>query len=88
MFINFKAGIMKEKENLVERLEQYLSGKIGYHILRASLQRCASDLNEFVKEKHEFSCEQLFGIVAFSDHIKNQLEILNKELASRLPDKK
>jgi len=41
-----------------------------------------------LKESHEFSCEQLLGIVAFSDHIKNQLEILNKELASRVEDKK
>ena len=79
---------MEEKENLVARLEQYLSGKIGYHILRSSLQKCSSDLNEFVKESHEFSCEQLLGIVAFSDHIKNQLEILNKELASRVEDEK
>ena len=75
---------MKENQNLVARLEQYLSGKIGYHILRTSLQRCSSDLNEFVKEKREFSDEQLFGIVAFSDHIKNQLGVLNQELASRL----
>ncbi len=79
---------MKENQNLVARLEQYLSGKIGYHILRASLQRCSADLNEFVKEKREFSDEQLFGIVAFSDHIKNQLEILKKELASRVEDQK
>ena len=79
---------MKENQNLVARLEQYLSGKIGYHILRASLQRCSSDLNEFVKEKREFSDEQLFGIVAFSDHIKNQLEVLKKELASRVEDQK
>ena len=57
---------MEEKENLVARLEQYLSGKIGYHILRSSLQKCSSDLNEFVKESHEFSVEQLFGIVAFN----------------------
>ena len=83
-----KKKIMEEKENLVARLEQYLSGKIGYHILRSSLQKCSSDLNEFVKESHEFSCEQLLGIVAFSDHIKNQLEILNKELASRVEDEK
>ena len=48
---------MKENQNLVARLEQYLSGKIGYHILRASLQRCSADLNEFVKEKREFSDE-------------------------------
>ena len=79
---------MKENQNLVARLEQYLSGKIGYHILRASLQRCSADLNEFVKEKREFSDEQLFGIVAFSDHIKNQLEVLKKELASRVEDQK
>ena len=79
---------MKENQNLVARLEQYLSGKIGYHILRTSLQRCSSDLNEFVKEKREFSDEQLFGIVAFSDHIKNQLEVLKKELASRVEDQK
>ena len=45
------------------------------------------NLNEFVKESHEFSSEQLFGIVAFSDHIKNQLEILNKELSSRVEEK-
>lgn len=50
--------------------------------------RCSSDLNEFVKESHEFSSEQLFGIVAFSDHIKNQLEVLNKELASRAEGEK
>ncbi len=78
---------MKENQNLVAKLEQYLSGKIGYHILRASLQRCSADLNEFVKEKREFSTEQLFGVVSFCDHIKNQLEILRKELASRLEDK-
>ena len=78
---------MKENQNLVARLERYLSGKIGYHILRASLQRCSADLNEFVKEKREFSTEQLFGIVAFCDHIKNQLGVLNQELTSRLEDK-
>ena len=78
---------MKENQNLVVRLEQYLSGKIGYHILRTSLSRCSADLNEFVQEKREFSDEQLLGIVAFSDHIKNQLEVLNKELAWRVEDK-
>lgn len=70
---------MKEKENL----EQYLSSKISYHLLKASLQKCSSDLNEFTKEKSSFSDEQLFGIVAFSDHIKNQLKVLNKELSLR-----
>ncbi|MDH5645648.1 MAG: hypothetical protein OEY79_04870 [Anaplasmataceae bacterium] len=29
---------MEEKENLVKRLGQYLSGKIDHHILRSSLQ--------------------------------------------------
>lgn len=74
-----------EKE---EKLEQYLSSKIGYHLLKSSLQKYSSDLTEFTKEKFGFSDEQLFGIVAFADHIKNQLKVLNKELASRMKGKK
>jgi hypothetical protein len=71
-----------------KKLETYLDGKIGYNFLRISAERFASDLNEFIKNKNEFSEEQLFGIVAFSDHIKNQLEIFNKELASRIDRQK
>ena len=75
---------MDDNQKLVARLEQFLSGKIGYHILRASLKRCASDLSEFVKEKEEFSNEQLYAAVSFCAHIRDQLEVLNKELGSRL----
>lgn len=72
----------------IEKLEQYLSSKISYHLLKSSLQKCSADLDEFTKERLGFSDEQLFGIVAFSDHIKNQLKVLNKELSSRIKDKK
>ena len=67
-----------------QKLEQYLSSKISYHLLKSSLLKCSSDLDEFTKERYGFSDEQLFGIVAFSDHIKNQLKILNKELPQEL----
>jgi len=79
---------MKDIKILIQKSEKYIESKVGYYLLKSSLQKCSSDLNEFTKEKDGFSDEQLFSIVAFSDHIKTQLKILNKELSSRTQDKK
>ncbi len=61
--------------------------KIGYYFLRISAERFSSDLYNFSKEIYSFSDEQLYAIVSFCDHIKDNVANVKKELERRLDSK-
>ncbi len=48
------------------------------------MERFAADLRNFVEEIANFSDEQLLGIVAYHDHIKENMERAKKELERRV----
>lgn len=58
--------------------------KVEYYFLRSSAERFAADLRNFIEEIANFSDEQLLGIVAYHDHIKENMERAKKELERRV----
>ncbi len=58
--------------------------KIEYYFLRSSAEKFAADLRNFVNEVCNFSDEQLLGIVAYHDHITENMERVKKELERRV----
>ncbi len=58
--------------------------KVEYYFLRSSAERFAADLKNFLEEIVNFSDEQLLGIVAYHDHIKENMERVKKELERRV----
>lgn len=58
--------------------------KVEYYFLRISAERFSSDLNEFSKEIHTFSDEQLYGIVAMASNIEKNIASLKQELEKRV----
>jgi len=61
--------------------------KIEYYFLRVSAERFSSDLYHFSKEVYSFSDEQLYAIVSFCDHIKDNVANVKKELERRVDSK-
>jgi hypothetical protein len=61
--------------------------KVEFYFLRNSAERFSSDLHHFSKEIYSFSDEQLYAIVSFCDHIRDNAANVKKELERRL-DKK
>ena len=61
-----------------------LESKIEYYFLRNSAERFASDLNHFSSEICNFSDEQLYAIISFSDLIKDNIVNAKVELEKRL----
>jgi len=61
--------------------------KVEFYFLRNSAERFSSDLHYFSKEIYSFSDEQLYAIVSFCDHIRDNAANVKKELERRL-DKK
>ncbi len=57
--------------------------KVEYYFLRSSAEKFAADLRNFVNEVCNFSDEQLLGIVAYHDHIRENMEKAKKELEIR-----
>jgi hypothetical protein len=57
--------------------------KVEYYFLRSSAEKFAADLRNFVSEVNNFSDEQLVGIVAYHDHIRENIEKAKKELERR-----
>lgn len=58
--------------------------KIEYYFLRISAERFSSDLHHFSKEVYSFSDEQLYAIVSFCDHIRDNMANVKRELERRL----
>ena len=58
--------------------------KIEFYFLRASAEKFATDLKHFAGDAHTFSDEQLYAIVSFCDHIRDNMANVKKELERRL----
>ena len=58
--------------------------KVEYYFLRSSAEKFAADLKNFVNEVNNFSDEQLIGIVAYHDRIRENMEKTKKELERRV----
>ena len=61
--------------------------KIEFYFLRKSAEGFASDLNNFAKDAHSFSDEQLFAIVSYCDYIRDNMAKIKKELERRVDSK-
>jgi len=61
--------------------------KIEYYFLRISAERFSSDLYNFSKEIHNFSDEQLYALVSFYDHARDNIAKVKQELERRLDRK-
>ena len=61
--------------------------KVEFYLLRNSAERFSSDLHHFSKEIYSFSDEQLYAIVSFCDHIRDNAASMKKELENRLNKK-
>ena len=58
--------------------------KIEFYFLRASAEKFSNDLRNFAKYAPTFSDEQLIGIVSHCDHIRDNVDIVKRELAKRV----
>ena len=54
--------------------------KIEFYFLRASAEKFSNDLRNFAKYAPTFSDEQLIGIVSHCDHIRDNVDIVKKNL--------
>ncbi len=61
--------------------------KVEFYFLRNSAERFSSDLHHFSKEIYSFSDEQLYAIVSFCDHIRDNMANVKRELEKRLERK-
>ena len=61
--------------------------KIEFYFLRSSAEKFSSDLHHFSKDVYSFSDEQLYAIVSFCDHIRDNMANVKKELERRLDRK-
>lgn len=61
--------------------------KIEFYFLRSSAEKFSSDLHHFSKEIYSFSNEQLYAIVSFCDHIRDNMANVKRELERRLDRK-
>lgn len=57
---------------------------VEYQFLRISAERFASDLQQFSRGIYQFSDEQLYAIVSFCDHIRDNMAVVKKELERRV----
>lgn len=58
--------------------------KIAYYFLRISAERFGSDLRNFQKEICNLSDEELYGLVSYFDHIRDNLVNVKAELERRI----
>ena len=58
--------------------------KIEYYFLRKSAECFSADLRNFAKDAYDFSDEQLYALVSFYDHIKDNMSNVKNELEKRL----
>jgi len=61
--------------------------KIEFYFLRKSAEGFSSDLNNFTKDAHTFSDEQLLAIVSYCDYIRDNMAKIKKELERRVYNK-
>lgn len=72
---------MKDNNNNYQKNNP--AGKIEYYFLRKSAESFAADLNNFAKEAQDFSNEQLYAIMSFCDHIRENMANVKSELERR-----